>query len=152
MRGVACVDGGAGAESLPRVPSPPKTAVPVWEQDIHVEPLRPYIYDGCTNISFPIHTSRKFAHEVGLPDILLQGTAALAFAAREVLNRNGNGDPGRLRALACRFTGMIFPDSELKVQLLACQDREKGNDLFFRVLGDQGQTVINQGYARMYGP
>jgi len=152
MRGVACVDGGAGAESLPQVPSPPKTAAPVWEQAIHVEPLRPYIYDGCTNISFPIHTSRKFAHEVGLPDILLQGTAALAIAAREVLNRNGNGDPGRLRALACRFTGMIFPYSELKVQLLACQDREKGNDLFFRVLGDQGQTVINQGYARMHGP
>lgn len=149
MRGVACVDGGAGAESLPQIPSPPKTATPLWEKTIPVEPLRPYIYDGCTNITFPIHTSRKFAHEVGLPDILLQGTAALAFAARELTNRNGNGDPGRLQALACRFTGMIFPGAEIKIQLLHSQERKKHQDLFFRILGDRGQSVINQGYAKM---
>jgi hypothetical protein len=49
--------------------------------------MRPYVYDGCTNIYFPIHTSVGFARMVGLPDIILQGTATLAYAARELADR-----------------------------------------------------------------
>jgi hypothetical protein len=44
---------------------------------------------------------------------------------------------------------MVFPDTDIKVQLLACTDHDLHSDLFFRVLGEQGQVVIKDGYARM---
>jgi len=149
MRGVSCEDGGAGGETLPAIPAGPEASAPVWEQTIGIDALRPYVYDGCANIFFPIHTSPKFAHDVGLPDILLQGTATLAYAARELLDNNGDGDPARLKALGCRFTGMVFPETDIKVQLLACSDHARHSDLFFCVLGEEGQVVIKDGYARM---
>ncbi len=149
MRGVRCEDGGAGGETLPVAPVAPETSALMWEQTIGIDALRPFVYDGCTNIFFPIHTSRKFAHDVGLPDILLQGTATLAYAARELLDHNGESEPSSLQALSCRFTGMVFPDTDIKVQLLAYTEHSSHSDLFFRVLGDQGQVVIKDGYARM---
>ena len=149
LRGVSCEDGGAGGETLAVIPASPETNKNLWEQTIRIDALRPFVYDGCTNIFFPIHTSRKFARDVGLPGILLQGTATLAYAARELLDHHGDGDPSSLQALGCRFTGMLFPDTDIKVQLLACTNHSQHSDLFFRVLGDQGQVVIKDGYARM---
>ncbi len=149
MRGVACADKGAGEQDLPQIPPCPESVSPVWQHMIRIAPLQPYIYDGCADIAFPIHTSQKFAREVGLPGIILHGTAALAFAARELLNRHADGDPARLRVLACRFTGMILPGSHIRVQLLARKDRGEFRELFFRILGDQERIVIDDGYARM---
>ena len=149
MRGVSCEDEGAGSESIPIIPPAPDTTVPEWEKMIGIDALRSYIYDGCTNIFFPIHTSRKFAHDVGLPGILLQGTATLAYAARELVNNNGNGDPCCLEALSCRFTGMVLPDTNILVQLMGHVDQTRHTDLYFRVMGEQDQLVINHGYARL---
>ncbi len=149
LRGVSCEDGGAGAETLPGPPVLPKFASTVWEQSLTIDVLRAHIYDGCANIYFPIHTSRKFAHEVGLPGILLQGTATLAYAARELLNRNADGDPSRLRVLGCRFSGMVFPGTDINIQLLSHMDNGRYEDLYFRVLGDKNQIVIKDGYARV---
>ena len=149
MRGVECVDGGAGGEALPDIPDAPEIRSNGWEQLISIDALRAHLYDGCANIHFPIHTSRRFARKVGLPGILLQGTATLAFAARELINRNAHGDPCSLLALGCRFTGMVFPGTDIRVQLLSCVENGQHSDLFFRVLGDQDQVVIKDGYARV---
>ena len=43
---------------------------------------------------------------MGLPGIIHQGTATLAYAVRELVNREARGNPALLKALACRFTGM----------------------------------------------
>ncbi|MCF6263798.1 MAG: MaoC family dehydratase N-terminal domain-containing protein [Xanthomonadales bacterium] len=150
MRGVECVDGGAGAEALPAIPKAPKASSSNgWEQLISIDALRAHLYDGCADIHFPIHTSQRFARKMGLPGILLQGTATLAFAARELVNRNANGDPGRLCALGCRFSGMVFPGTDIRVQLLNCVKNGPHSDLFFRVVGDKGQLVIKDGYAKV---
>lgn len=149
MRGIECEDGGAGGETLPGIPAAPEAAAQLWEQSITIDALRAHLYDGCTDIHFPIHTSRKFARKVGLPGILLQGTATLAYAARELINRNADGDPSRLQALGCRFTGMVFPATDIRIQLLSSNDKGEYEDLFFRVLGDNDQVVIKDGYARM---
>lgn len=49
---------------------------------------------------------------MGLPGIIHQGTATLAYAARELVNREARGNPALLKALACRFTGMVRPGSD----------------------------------------
>ncbi len=98
LRGVTCGDQGQGHSALPLVPGPREEKISIWETHVPIDTARPFIYDGCTNISFPIHTSRKFARQVGLPGTILQGTATLAYAVRELINREANGDPSRLKA------------------------------------------------------
>ncbi|KAA3613863.1 MAG: hypothetical protein DWQ05_16440 [Calditrichaeota bacterium] len=149
MRGVHCSDAGAGGETLPKIPVPGKLNTPVWEKKIKIDPLLPYIYDGCSNIVFPIHTSQKFAQKVGLPGILLQGTAALAFAAREILDRHAESNPQKLKALSCRFADMILPGTKIKIQLLSLEKNGENIDLYFQILGEKNQLVIKNGFARM---
>ena len=149
LRGVSCEGKGIGADVLP---SPPKPAVelpdtPRWEALIEVPPQAPWVYDAASGIEFAIHTSRAFALQVGLPGPILQGTASLAMAVRELINREADGVPERLELLSARFLGMIEPGltgTEIRIQLLARREQ----DLYFRVLNAAGKTAIGDGYAR----
>ena len=38
-----------------------------WSSDVEIAKTLPYVYDGCTDIVFDIHTSPAYAHSVGLP-------------------------------------------------------------------------------------
>ena len=150
MRGVECVGKSRGQEDLPFVPSVSSESSVKWEKVIHIDRMRPFIYDGCSNIHFPIHTSVGFAKMVGLPDIILQGTATLAFAARELTDNEAAGDPQRLKELSCRFTGMVVPPEDIRVQLIQRRERDSGADLFFEVHGKDGR-VLSNGYACISG-
>jgi acyl dehydratase len=147
LRGVACLGGGRGEKDLPAVPEPPRTVEPLWETDVYIAPERPHLYDGCTGIVFPIHTSPKFARCLGLPGIILQGTATLAFAARELVDREAGGDPGRLASLACRFCGMVLPGRDIRIRLTARSRTDLGENLFFDILNPDGKPVIRRGWA-----
>jgi acyl dehydratase len=147
LRGVTCLGGGRGEADLPAMPRPSNAMDGIWEANVFVEPERPYIYDGCTGIVFPIHTSPQFAHQVGLPGIILQGTATLAFAAREIVNREASGDPTRLKSLACGFSGMVRPGTTIKIRMVSQSADQRGTDLFFEVLNEDGQSVIRNGWA-----
>jgi len=149
MRGVRCTDQGSGKETLPNVPEAEELAEPLWTQQVHIDPLLSYIYDGCSDIVFPIHTSPKFAHQVGLPGIILQGTATLALAAREILNKNADGNPSRLQELSCRFTGMVIPGTKITIQLLNSTRTKRSTNLFFQVLNNRGQKALGRGYAKV---
>jgi acyl dehydratase len=145
MRGVQCPDGGLGAEELPKMPSLETKGPPVWEASIPVSTEAPFIYDGCTNIIFPIHTSVRFAHQVGLPGIIYQGTAVLALGVREVTNREIGGDPVRVKAISCRFTGMVIPGSTIQVQMLGRSTEKDQTDIFFEILNSEGKRAVSNG-------
>jgi len=147
LRGVQCSDQGSGRSAVPVVPGLPKAETPLWETGVPIEPLRPFIYDGCTAISFPIHTSPKFARLVGLPGIILQGTATLAYASREVINREAGGNPLRLKTIYCRFTGMVCPGTDIVVQALARHKDANGRHVHFIVINQEGRKAISNGYA-----
>ena len=149
-RGVACAGEGRGREDLPVAPRFDEPDAPIWTVDIDVPLQTPFLYDGCSDISFPIHTSVRFARAAGFPNIILQGSATLAMAARELVNREGDGDPGRLRDIACRFTGVVMPGNPIRVQLLHKQRAgADGTQLAFRVLDAGGNSVLRFGYARL---
>ncbi|MCB2166953.1 MAG: MaoC family dehydratase N-terminal domain-containing protein [Deltaproteobacteria bacterium] len=150
LRGVTCRGGGRGEADLPVTPSAPDAGGAIWETTVFIEPERPHIYDGCTGIVFPIHTSRRFARQVGLPGIILQGTATLAFAAREIVNREAAWDPARLEGLACRFSGMVRPGTTIRIRLVGRSVGEQGNDLFFDVTNEEGQFVLRNGWASVH--
>ena len=147
LRGVICLGGGQGEADLPVIPRPSNPMDGLWEANVFIEPERPHIYDGCTGIFFPIHTSQQFAHQVGLPGIILQGTATLALAAREIVNREASGNPARLEGLACRFSGMVRPGATIQIRMVSQSADHRGTDLFFEVLNEAGQSVIRNGWA-----
>jgi acyl dehydratase len=149
MRGVECADAGKGSESIPVVPHQMKESATLWESVIPIDPLAPFIYDGCTNIHFPIHTSVKFAHQVGLPGIIHQGTATLALAVHNILNREAGGDPHRLAIVYCRFSGMVLPGSAIRVRLTGKNQVSGGTDLYFSVLNAEEKRAISDGYIRL---
>jgi acyl dehydratase len=147
FRGVACRGEGV-ALNLPADLQGDWSAGPVWRHPIRVDPMLPYIYDGCSDIVFAIHTSPAFAVGVGLPGIILQGTCTLALAARELVNREASGDPMRLKTLSCRFTGMVRPGTTISVELKS----RNTEDLFFEVINQEGEKAVSKGYARINPP
>ena len=149
MRGVECADAGKGGESVPSVPQQKKESAVLWESVILIDPLAPFIYDGCANIHFPIHTSVKFAHQVGLPGIIHQGTATLAVAVHNILNRETGGDPDRVATVYCRFSGMVLPGSAIRVRLTGKNQESGRTDLFFIVLNAENKQAISNGYIRL---
>ncbi len=146
MRGVECRDKGRKSDAIPESPLIKTDLSPAWESSIVVDPMLPFIYDGCTRIHFPIHTSRQFAQAVGLPDIILQGTATLTLAVREIVNREADADPRRINSIACRFTGMIMPGTTITLRVNSPNDN---GDLFFQVLTDGGACAISHGYIKL---
>ena len=148
LRGIEC-DGGKGSEALPEIPESDFEGPPVWKSRVFIDPLLPYVYDGCTQIEFPIHTSPRFAVGVGLPGIILQGTATLALAVREMVNREAFGNPARIAEIACKFTGMVIPGSDIEVRCLELRDWKDGKELFFEVLNADNQKAIRSGYVKL---
>jgi len=148
LRGVQLRDGGKGGQTLPEIVARNHDDSILWETNIRIDPMLPFIYDGCTRIIFPIHTSKKFARQVGLPDTILQGTATLALAVRELINREAKGNPSRLKELYCRFTGMVFPGNAITLRVYGTVAAEKNRALYFDVLGAEGQRVITNGFFK----
>jgi acyl dehydratase len=150
LRGVTCEPPGAGAEDLPaQPPAPPEEAQPQWVEALPFDPLATYIYDACADIHFPIHTSPRFAHAVGLPGVIIQGTQTLAKATSRLLQRQLTDRPSRLAELACRFAGMVLPGETLNLRVLSEQTTPQGTNLLFDVQKTTGDPVIRRGYARI---
>ncbi len=147
LRGVECPDGGTG--SLPEYQKTKYVGNPVWESPVFAGQALPYVYDGCNALTFAIHTSPKFAHSVGLPSNVLHGSANLALGVREVINRELGGDPTRVKAIAGKFTGMVFANNNLKVQLF---ERKASNgilELFWQLLNETtGKVAVTYGYLK----
>jgi acyl dehydratase len=150
LRGVTCEPPGAGAEKLPSPPpAPPESAQPLCVDTLHFDPLSTYIYDACADIHFPIHSSPRFAHQVGLPGVIVQGTQTLAKATSRLLQRQPTDRPYRLAELACRFAGMVLPGETLNLRILSEQSTPQDTSLLFDVQKPNGDPVIRTGYARM---
>lgn len=150
FRGVQCDGEAAGMENVPAAPAPPEAcAAPVWSSAIHVDELAAHVYDGCADIHFPIHTSPRFATGVGLPGIILQGTATLALAAKEIVNREADGDPSRLKMISTMFSGMVFPGTDITITLESEKPAEDGAGrlLFFSVLNAAGDKALKKAVA-----
>jgi acyl dehydratase len=145
FRGVGCQGEGAAVEDVPDGQEHAADGAPRWEAEVLAGREVPFVYDGCTGIVFPIHTSVSFARLAGLPDLLVQGTWTLAQAVREVVAREADADPSRLREVGCRFTGMVLPGTRIVVQALSAAG---DGPLSFRVRDGRGDAAV-EGWARV---
>ena len=155
LRGVKCTKLETPLSSDLSIPEIPRLVSESWQNEPKeiwtkfIEPYLPYVYDGCTNIVFPIHTSQKFAHEMNLPGIILQGTATLAIAVSILLDNLAGGNPSIVKEIYCQFTGMVLPGTEIKIQLFKQLEIKGDQLLYFNVLNEKGKKAISNGFVRL---
>jgi acyl dehydratase len=148
LRGVECTDPGRTIGKLPAIPALPGNFEPIWEAAVPIKREDCYLYEGCADVPFPIHTSPSFARSMGLPDIIYFGIGTLARAVSALVNRELGANPAGIRHLACIFRGMVTPESFIRIQLLERKQNDTGLELFFRVLNQQGKEAVSEGYLR----
>ena len=119
---------------------------PLWTASVPIAPEAPHVYSECADIWNPIHTERAAALAAGLPDIVLHGTATLTIAARELIDREVDGDPRRLSRIAGQYRAMVFPGHPLTVRLLERRRLDNGSTaIFFDALNHEGQAAVKSG-------
>ncbi len=148
LRGVECVGGSQGSENIPIVPALKSTDPPFWEEELFVNPLQAHIYDGCVGPNLPFHTSKEIAHQLGLPNIILQGVCTLALTVSEIMERELEGDPTRVSEIACKFTSMVTPNSKINIRITNKVKTKEGQEIFFEVINDHNKKAIRDGYLK----
>jgi len=140
---VKCVDSGRTSVELPLIERIENIS-PIWVQQIQIPRSAPFIYDGCNDIVYPIHTDIEFAQKRGLPDIILQGTATLAKSV-SILIKNELNDVSRLiKVISGKFTDIVVPPNQLSVRLL----KKTSQELFFDVKDKNDKIVLKGGFIR----
>ena len=104
--------------------------------DIAIAATAAHVYTECARIWNPIHTDVAYARAAGLPDIILHGTATLAYSISAVLKRW----PQAVRRVTCRFAGMVPMPSTLSVHAA-----REGAAIQFETRNHRGETVISRG-------
>lgn len=117
------------------LPFTEKVEIPIRREAAHV-------YTECARIWNPIHTERRVALEAGLPDILHNGTATWAHAARQIVDRFAGGDPLRLRRLCGQFRAQVVPGTTIVFEAGRAGERVE-----FAVRNERGEPAIGGGRA-----
>jgi len=141
--GVRCSDDGRSIGEIPQMERRQITG-DYFSEIIEISALDSYIYDGCSDIVNPIHTNREYARSMGLPGILLQGTATLARSV-SVISKHIPGAHAKITALAGKFTGYVLPPDRLTVNFI----KNASGDYFFETLNRKNEYVIRGGYLKI---
>ena len=116
-----------------------------WSTSVPLSPGLAHVYTECARIWNPIHTDRAVAIDAGLPDIILHGTATLALAVSQVLQREPAEAARRVRRIACRFTGMVRLPSVITVQGVGETRGRASRVIAFQVLAENGRPAVTRG-------
>lgn len=117
MLGVVVEGEGRCTERRPDAPgasAPPPSAAGIITVPIARE--LPHVYTECSGIWNPIHTERRAALALGLPDIILHGTATWAIAGRELARAWAGGEARRFRRLAGEFRAPVIPGTQVTIE------------------------------------
>ncbi len=149
-RSVALTGDERSIDEAPPPPLPP--AAGGWTVQIDVPVGAAHVYTECADIWNPIHTERSVARAAGLPDIILHGTATLGYAAQEIVRRECEGNPHRLRRIACRFGAMVFMGQPLTISAGAPLTVAGGSACGYGVSTADGGPAIRDGVAVVSDP
>ena len=96
----------------------------------------------------PLHSDPKFAARAGFERPILHGLCTYGMTGRALLMSAMDGDVGRFRAMAGRFSSPVLPGDELTVRIW----RQDDENVVFRTLRGDGTVVIDRGRAEVGAP
>ena len=147
-RGASTDGPDASLAATPPLPRPSGGEDDGWSVTIPISGQAPHVYTECAGIWNPIHTERRVALAAGLPGIILHGSATMAMAARELVNRVASGDPACPKRLAGQFRALVIPGGDIRG---VCSGLSAGADgercAFFEVLNARGEPAVKGGVA-----
>ncbi|MHA1744542.1 MAG: MaoC/PaaZ C-terminal domain-containing protein [Promethearchaeota archaeon] len=108
-----------------------------------------YIYDGCTNITFPIHTSHTFAQKVGLPGPIVQGSASFSRCISEIMNLLHVENPHQIQQIAGQFGAIILPEENLQLRVFELPNTMETREIGFNLANSSGKMAIKNGYIKL---
>jgi acyl dehydratase len=127
-----------GDRSLAAVEDPPRHELALEHiGDVLIADTAAHVYTECARIWNPIHTDVAYAKAAGLPDIILHGTATLAYSVSRVVAAL---ELKTVRRVRCRFAGMVTMPSTLHVHAARA-----GQEIAFETRNDRG-PVIERGW------
>ena len=141
-RGVEVTGSDSAIEVPPPAPAIANSDVTNAELAIPVQAGLGNIYTETAHIFNPIHSDRKFALAAGLPDIILHGTATLALAVSQLVDRYLDGDASRVTRLGGRFAGMVLMPSTLTLRIVG----EAAGQVAFEVGNPDGSIAFSKGF------
>ncbi len=152
LRDISCEDEGKGKELFFRDMKINKSdEIVQWEENICVQPMDPIIYDACSDIHFPIHTSWAFSQKVGLPAPVYQGTATLSQAVRRIFEHGYAPPQRRIKYLYARFSSYVYGGDTLTVRICKNESDINSNKLYFDVRTPRNDYAIKNGIVIFEG-
>ena len=111
---------------------------------LHYDDDQTFRYRAASGDPNPIHFDEAVARAAGLPGIIVHGLCTMAMASQAIVRTQCDGDPTRLRRIACRFTAPAYPGNDLTVTIFgagaACYAFEASSD---------GVVVLTNGLAEV---
>lgn len=107
-------EGGFGGDPGPKAPSydPPADVAPTFREEALTTAQQALLYrlSGDRN---PLHADPDFAAKAGFDRPILHGLCTFGHLGRALLKHACGGDAARLKKLAVRFSGVVFPGDTL---------------------------------------
>ncbi|MFX1252263.1 MAG: SDR family NAD(P)-dependent oxidoreductase [Promethearchaeota archaeon] len=129
----------------------PKTKVEPIKSDIIlskkmvVAPDQSVRYAEASGDHNPIHLDRDFARAVGLPDIILHGLCACAFATQAVVDELAERDPTKVKRVKVRFSKPVFMNDTLTTEAWMIKEDEKSTLIGFQMKNQNEIAVLTLG-------
>lgn len=148
LRDIGCDDPSPQTVRISRFPNA-EAAQPIWESVFKVSQFLPYHYDGCADIHFPIHSSPAYAKSVGLPGIIVQGSATLAVCVDKLVDWLVPGDQHfHASDIAASYGAYLLPETQVRLVAHACAHTEALTEVVFSLIGEDHQEIIRNGYLK----
>jgi acyl dehydratase len=136
---------GAALAETPLRRAEPVERRPRWSERVDVPYHLAHVYTECARIWNPIHTDLAAARAAGLPVPILHGTATLALAVSQLVDRDLQGDARAVRGIEARFAGMVVLPSIFTV----CAGGRQPEAIAFEAVAADGSRVLSEGVLRL---
>lgn len=147
LRDIPCEDEGKGKELFFRdMKINKKNENILFEDSISIRTVDPLIYDACSDIHFPIHTSWAFSQKVGLLAPVYQGTATLSQTIRMIFEHGFAPPQKKIKYLYTRFSSYVYGGDVLTVRVYKDENcNDKDGKLYFEVKTPRNEYAIKNG-------
>jgi acyl dehydratase len=122
---------------------------PIGSHTFDVTGDQSFRYAGASTDHALIHIDDEAARRAGFPSKFLQGLCTFAMCSGAVVKIAADGEPERVRRLACRFAAPVFPRHDLVVEVFDAGTTDAGDRCVAFEAASSRATVIKHGRAEI---